>query len=555
MLHADTVFLGGRLITLDAATPNASALAIRGERIEFVGDDAGARALVGPRTLVHDLRGKTLMPGLIDAHAHLDREGLKFRLPSLAGLDSIAALVDRLAQLAAQRAPSDWLVTMPLGDPPFYLWSADSYAEKRVPNRHDLDRASGTQPIFIRPPWGFWPSRGPTPAIANSAALARAGIDRTTQSPSPKLEIERDSRGEPTGVLWEHERMPLAELTLFRAIPSFTLADRYDALLDSMRRYNACGTTSVVEAHGVAPQTMQAWQMARDRGTQSVRGHLLFSPGWGAASADDVTGLIRSWLGWLRGRGLGDSWLAASGLYTEIDAGEERLLRASCAPQTGWAGFLYDSAIPEDAVRALLIECARNGIRVAGVYRSLLPLYREAARIAPIGDARWILGHQFIIDAEAIAAIRDLGLALTMHTNAHIWKRGQEMLRTAGADHIDDIVPVRRLLDAGIRVSLGTDNVPISMWGPVSHVVARRDRYGAIIAPDQAVSVEEALTCATANGAWTAFEEDTKGRLAVGMLADLLVLDEDPRAVAPQALAEIVPRTTVVGGRIVYQRQ
>lgn len=206
----------------------------------------------------------------------------------------------------------------------------------------------------------------------------------------------------------------------------------------------------------------------------------------------------------------------------------------------------------------LVIEAARAGIRVAGVYQSLLAHYLAADKVSPIAGQRWVLGHQYLLDGEQIAQIRDLDLALTLHTNAHIWKRGSELLRTAGPERVDDLVPLRRLLDAGIKVSMGTDNVPITMFGPLAHVVARRDRSGAAIAPSQAVSMHEALECATANGAWAAFAEDRKGRLRQGMLADMVVLDRNPfdlsvDEVAGQ-LAATEARLTIVGGRVVYER-
>ena len=550
---ADMILLGAGVVTLDPDRPRAGAIAVRGDRILAVGSEAETLPLAGAATTVRRLDGRTILLGLIDGHAHLDREGLKGRLPSLAGVGSIESLVERLRSLARERPPGTWIVTMPFGAPPFYAWSAEQLLERRWPDRHDLDRASTDHPIFIRPPWGFWPGTGPNPCFANSAALALAGIGRATRSPSEMLVIDRDAAGEPTGVFWEQARMPLAEFTLFATAPNFTDADRCEGLLESMRLYNRAGTTSVVEAHGVAPAVVRAWQTARDAGRQTVRAHLMLSPGWGRAGPEEVRALAQSWLGWLRGRGLGDEWLAMSGLYTEIEPGEERLLRARCAPQTGWAGFLYDAALPREAVRALVIEAARSGIRVSGVYQNLLELYREADRVAPIGGQRWLLGHQMRLDRSQIDLARDLGIGLTTHTNAHIWKQGGELVRAAGPQ-AGDIVPVRSLLEAGVRVALGTDNVPISLFGPISHLVGRTDRNGLPVAPAQAVSVEEALACCCVNGAWLSFEENRKGRLRAGFLADLVVLDRDPLACTAAEIAGLVPAATMVGGRWVWER-
>ena len=552
-MQADTVFLNAVIHTQDPGCPRAQAIAMSGERIVATGSDAQIRALAGAHTQIRDCGGATIIPGLIDSHAHLDREGLKARLPSLAGCDSITALVDRLAALAAARPAGQWLVTMPLGDPPFYLWTPEAYAEGRLPNRHDLDRASTTHPILIRPPWGYWPAKGPTPCIANSLALARAGIDRHTVSPSPRLEIERDAQGDPTGVFLEHERMPLSEFTLFALAPAFGAADRHAALVDSMQAYNRFGTTSVIEGHGVSPATLRAWQTARDAGQLSVRAHLMLSPAWGRATADDVRTLIHDWAGWLRGRGLGDHWLAMSGLYTEIDESNERLLRAAAAPQTGWAGFCYDASLPRDAVIALLAECARNGIRVSAIYPEFIDLFAQANRVADISAHRWVLCHQIMLSDSQIAQLRDLGIGLSLHPNAHVWKRGSELVRAAG-DRLPELLPVRKLLDAGVRTAIGTDNVPISMFGPMSYLVGRTDRTGKPVNPEQAITPEEALRCATVEGAWLSFDEANKGRLAPGMLADLVVLDRDPLTLAASAIASLDARITVCGGRVVHER-
>ncbi len=552
---ADTILSGGNIITMDPARPRATAMAIRDDLIVAIGSDKEVERTANAQTVHRSLAGKTVIPGLVDGHAHMDREGLKKRLPTLAGVRSIKALKERLRAIAATRPTGTWIVTMPLGDPPFYWTKPEMFEEGRWPTRHDLDEAVSAHPLFILPPWGYWPGRVPLHAFANGEALHSVGIDRTTKSPSALLEIVHDASGEPTGMFLEHGRMPLAEFTLFRDAPTFTSQDRLEALRESMRDYNRVGTTSIFEGHGVAPEVFEAYRAAYDGGMMSVRAHLVLSPSWGKASADDVKALAGSWLGWLRGRGLGDKWLAASGVYTEIGDDTERLLRAACAPNTGWAGFLYDATIPHDAVRALAIEAARNGIRVCGVWQNLLEVFREADRVAPIAGQRWILGHQHILDSEKIALIRDLGIGLTVHPNSHIYKRGSEILQLAGSGRENDVLPIRSLLAAGIPVALSTDNVPISLFGAIGHSVARIDRLGRPIAPEQAISVEQALHCATVQGAWLSFEENIKGSLAPGRLADLVILDDDPTSIAPTSITNIAPLATMVGGRFVFERE
>lgn len=550
---ADRILRNARILTLDASSTLACALAIRGERIAAVGSDAQIAACIGPGTVVEDMDGGTVMPGIIDGHAHMDREGLKGLLPSLAGITDIESLVERLRKICARVPPGQWVVTMPLGDPPRYQSSAAMFREARLPNRHDLDRASSSHPILIRSAWGYWSRQVPLICIANSRALDLAGVGRTTASPSDKVQIERDSSGDPTGVIYESDAMPIAEFTLFRSAPNFTLDDRVRTLGDGMRAYNAFGTTSVFEGHGAAPEVQRAYQRLREGAGQSTRAHLVFSPGWSRLSRQEVKEMVASWGQWLAGRGLGDEWLRVAGIYTEIDDSPEARLRARCAPQTGWAGFCYDSGLPRAAAKDLMLEAARQGIRVCGIWENLFELYCETHRRVPIDGQRWVLGHQTFLDAQKIAQARDMGLVLTTHTQ--IYKRGAEFLAHAGSGRENTIYPFRSLLDAGIPVSLGTDNVPPSVFYSVWEVTERLDaKTGEVLVPAQKITREEALRCATVNGAYLCFDENDKGSIECGKLADLAVFDEDPLSIAPERLRDLSAAMTIVGGRVVYRR-
>ena len=277
-IAADVVLLNGRIVTLDSSKPRATALATGGDRIVAVGRDGDIRRLRDRRTRVIDLAGATVVPGLVDAHAHLDREGLKYLYPSLARCRSIADIQAVVRRLAASRPRGGWIVTMPVGAPPFYMDAPGCLVERRWPTRNDLDAAAPDHPVYVRGIWGYW-NKPPVVSIANSAALARAGVSRETVPPKG-VEILKDATGEPTGVFVEHNLIQVLEFTLFRAAPRFTPADRLAALAESQRRYLARGVTAIYEGHGVAPEVLAVYRQAHERGTLRLRASLSLSPTW-----------------------------------------------------------------------------------------------------------------------------------------------------------------------------------------------------------------------------------------------------------------------------------
>jgi predicted amidohydrolase YtcJ len=165
---ADLVLKNGKIITVDKGFTIAQAIAIAGERIMAVGPDAEMVAHTAPTTRVVDLKGRAVIPGLVDGHAHMDREGLKTVYPPLGRVRSIRDIQDRIAELARNKRAGDWIVTMPIGDPPYYWDVPDILAEKRWPTRQELDAAAPHNPVFIRSIWGSGGTRrrsspAPTP--------------------------------------------------------------------------------------------------------------------------------------------------------------------------------------------------------------------------------------------------------------------------------------------------------------------------------------------------------------------------------------------------------
>lgn len=549
-IAADWIFENSRILTLDLRRPAATALAVAGGRVAAVGGRADLRRWRDRRTRVVDLRGATVVPGLVDTHAHLDREGLKYLLPSLERCRSVADVQAVVRRLAARRPRGEWIVTMPLGAPPFYLDPTAALAERRWPTRADLDAAAPHHPVYIRGIWGYW-NRPPVYSVANSAALARAGITRDT-TPPRGIEILKDAAGEPTGVLVEHNLIQVMEFTLMRAAPRFTHADRLRALLDSQRRYAERGVTAIYEGHGVAPEVLAVYREAHARGQLRLRCELAVSPTWAAAEAETA---IRDLGGWAGGRGLGDERLRVAGLCLHHGGDREvaRVLHAG-QPYTAWAGFVESANDPAEYARQVELA-ARAGVRVNTLVTRCLPEVLDAweavAARTPIAPLRWVLVHLHAASEKELARIRRLGAVATTNPISYLWRSGAAEAEKLGS--ADTMLPHRSLARHRIPFGLATDNKPANPWLAFMAVVDRRDMTtGAVLGLGQRLTRAQALRALTVGGAWIGFAERDRGSLVPGRFADLAVLDEDPLRIPIGEVGELRARLTMVGGEVVH---
>ena len=294
-MRADLLLYNGNIVTLDDGSRISEAVAIRGTGILAVGDNASLKKQVPPETRRIDLEGRTVLPGFFDAHPHMDREGLKaLGGESLAGADSVAAIVERVAEAALNARPGEWIVFMPMGAPPFdYVNDAEMLEEGRFPDRHDLDRVAPANPVYIRGVWGWW-TRPPFPAVANSEAMRQCGITAASVDPY-NIKIVRDSSGNPTGVFLETNRTSLLEFTLFRNVPRFTYEDRLESVRIGSEIYSALGTTSAYETHGLTPALLRAYREIDERGELKVRMSAPLSLPSSALSRRDLSELLRQW--------------------------------------------------------------------------------------------------------------------------------------------------------------------------------------------------------------------------------------------------------------------
>lgn len=550
-IAADWILANGEILTGHPRVPRAQAVAVAGERIVALGSTVELRRRRGRETRWVDLDGATVIPGLIDAHAHMDREGLKFLYPSLESCRSISDIKSLVRKLASRRSAGEWIVTMPVGAPPFYLNVPDCLEEKRMPERKDLDAAAPDHPVYIRGIWGFW-NKPPIFYAANSLALRLAGITRDAVAPTG-VEIVKDVAGEPTGVFIEHNVTPILEFTLLKSAPRFRPPDRLRALKDAQKRYHARGVTSIYEGHGVAPELLAAFRELHASGGLSMRSHLALSPTW--RSQQEAERNIPDLAAWAGGDGIGDAWLRVAGIYLGYggDAEISRIL-IDGLPYTGWAGFA-EQAHDAEAYRALARLARSHGLGVSTIVgatlEELLETWQEIDKDAPLRGQRWVLVHLARVTPRQMERINRLGAVATTNPLSHIYSPRSHRMRDIGDG--EEWLPHRELLRQRVPFGIGTDNKIADPFVALWSVVAREDFSGSVIGARQRLTVKQALRQLTAGGAAVIGRERELGSLSPGKLADLVVLSDNPLSIPVADIPKIRVRLTMAGGQPVHR--
>jgi predicted amidohydrolase YtcJ len=550
--HADYI-LCGRVVTLDGKSSIAEALAVAGGKILAVGDRDSVLKRRQAGTVVHDFGDAAIIPGFNDTHAHMDAPGMQTIWPSLSGARSVSDVLQRIRELAARTPAGEWIVTMPVGEPPLYFDGPSQLAEKRMPTRHELDSAAPDHPVYIASPSGYW-GEPPSYSALNSLGLKLNGIDRRSKPTAGGVEILRDASGEPNGVLVEHNVSNLAEMDLLPAIPRFGYGDRLGSVRRSMKLYHAQGTTSIYEGHGSAPDVLASYRELHEYGELSMRVSMVVSPTW--RSVDEAARAMRDWLPLARGRGVGDAMLRLSGVFLNYGGNAVVPSLAQKHPgDSGWFGMMPQFNTPAD-FEALCLLAAQAELRVHTVIsdrlHEMLPVMERIAQSYPIGQRRWVFEHISKSTPEDLRRLHKLGVGVTLIPAHYLWKTGHKFFGLSEAEQ-DYLSPARQLAELGVPVSAGTDAFPcnplFSMWV----MTTRQERTtGRIMGPGGRSSNETALRLLTEGGAWLSFDEDVKGRLAPGYFADIAVLDRDPLTAQGDGLLDIRCLATMVNGKWVH---
>lgn len=539
--QADTVVVNGKVITADTAFSIAEAVAIRDGRFLAVGTNAEIRSFAGSRTQVIDAGGRTVVPGLIDTHAHVEAAGLFKYTVLFDGASTVAEALARVKDMAARTAPGEWI----RGG----MWHPVSQLkEKRFLNRWELDEVAPDHPVAL--PIGHF-------TLTNSLALKLAGIDRNTPNPDGG-EIHRDkATGEVTGVLEE-----AAEDLVKKLLPPWSQETRISQIVDAMAHFNSFGITSAISAR-VNPTDMRAHQIIVREGKATLRISAMFAPTGGL----NPTLSVEEWTSFLSKMGaasdFGDDWLSYSGLKMQVDGGmtlRTADMRESYPDEPGYHGTVV---VAQDRLNELVAIANRYGWRVGthavgdGAIDKVLDAYEYADRERSIRDRRFIVIHGSLMQPDQMQRAKAMGVRVDTQS-VFLWDKASTIARYLGEGTAARAIPVRWMIDhMGLdAVAQGTD-FPINTLNPFINMyimVTRKDINGTVYGADQAISREEALRLYTSSAAHYAFAEHKSGSIEPGKLADLAILSGDPLTIAEDALKNIVALRTIVAGRTVFER-
>lgn len=531
----NVILVGGRITTLDRSRPEAEAIAVTGDRISAVGETASLLRQRGPRTQVVELLGRRVIPGLIDSHTHVIRGGLTYNLELR--WEGVRSLGDAMAMLRRQVAitpPPQWVRVV--GG-----FTEHQFAEKRLPTLEELNAVAPETPVFILHLYDR--------ALLNRAALRAVGYTKNTPNP-PGGEIERDRRGEPTGLLLARPNANLLYATLARG-PKMPPEFQLNSTRHFMRELNRLGVTSVIDAGGGFqnyPDDYAIVERLHADGELTLRiAYNLFTQKPGAERED-----FERW-GKLIQPGQG------SDTYRMNGAGEMLVFSAADFEDFREPRPELPPAMEGDLERVVrLLVAQRWPWRLHATYDEsitrALDVFEKIHREQPLTGLHWFIDHAETISERNIDRIAALGGGIAIQHRMAF--QGEYFLSRYGHQAAERSPPIAQMLAAGLPVGAGTDATRVASYNPwvsLSWLVTGKTVGGSVLYPPaQRIDREQTLRLWTESNAWFSSEGGKKGALRVGQLADLAVLSDDYFRVPEEGIADISSVLTMLGGRIVH---
>jgi len=543
---ADMVLRNGKIVTVDAARPEVRAVAVRGDKIEALGTNEEIQRYVGPSTQVIDLEGHLAMPGFIESHGHFTGVGqakMNLELMGVRNWDEVIAMV---AQAVQNAAPGDWIVGRG--------WHQEKWDKAPTPSVegfpvHDsLSKVSPDNPVLLTHASGH-------ATFANAKAMQLAGVTRSTPNP-PGGEILRDARGNPIGVFRETAsglvRRALAEARAKRTPEEVAAENRKEVEL-AIQECLSKGITTFHDA-GAGFDTIDLYKSFADEGKLGLRLYVMIREG-----NEQLTQKLASY----KMIGYGHNHLTVRSIKRQIDG--------ALGPRGAWLLEPYADLPSSTGLNTSSVEDIGETARLAiendfqlcvhaigdRANRETLDIYEAAFKARPDKkDLRWRIEHAQHLSRTDIPRFAALGVIPAMQ-GIHCTSDAPYVLARLGAQRAEEGAYVwQKLMKTGAVICNGTD-APVEDVSPIASyyaTVSRKLKDGTVFYPDQKMSREEALKSYTLNGAYAAFEENIKGSLAPGKLADITVLSQDITTIPEDEIPAVQVAYTIVGGKVAYKR-
>ena len=520
--EVDTILHNGKIATIDAGLSIQSAIAIKDDKIVAVGGEQLLTEFVAPTTI--NLDGRFVMPGFIDSHTHL--RGQPQRYIDLTETTSIEEIKGLVRNKVDEIGTGEWVTG--------YGWSEDFMAEQRRPLRGDLDEAAPQNPVILTRAGGH-------SAVVNSVALRRAEVDENTEQPEGGV-IEVGDDGRLNGVIRERQEI------VGHLVPESTHEEVRGSLVGVLKDQLSHGITSFTHATG-SIEAWPEWQtIYRANRDELPRGSIQVF--WEGPEAMTAFGLKS---------GDGDEYLRVGPIKIFVDGGFTGPAAYTKEPykgETEYRGKLsIDPAELTATIRELNAAGWQAGIHAIGdaAIELVVDELTMALDVLPRVDHRHYLNHFTVMPSnETMQKMAEYGIGITQQPNFTYTLEGRYVDYLDG-DRVEHNNPLRTPMHLGIHLAISSDILPIGPMVGLYAAVTRKGMSGRIFAEDEAISMMEALQAYTLFGAYLSFEEDTKGSIEPGKLADFIVLDQDLLTVDPEKIMNTKVLQTWLGGRLVYE--
>jgi len=529
---ADAVLVNGNIIIMDAQRSKAKALAIKDGLIRLVGDDRAVRAVAGDSTQIIDLRGRTVTPGLIDAHCHLSACGLlgtTYVDISWPAINTIAQMQAKVAERVATTPPGEWV-----------LGAGWVTFDGRYPNKHDVDPVSPKHPVMLINQGGHF-------AVVNSLALEMAGVNASTPDPGNGRFL-REANGEPDGTVMNHPAMDY-----FRKLWPQDLLDLQAmeaSILSPQAKFASMGVTSFQDVYTRDMDRMQAYFDIAKRHEMTIRGQVMNVLEY----FQELDGRIAA----IEAMRYEDDFMHFAGGKCQVDGAGEASYTNEPHNGIAWNISIWKPKDLNEVVRAFHdagYQMALHAVGDAAVDMALDAI-ENAMNKNPRPDPRHRIEHSILNTDNALQRTKDLGVVISTQPQM-IRAFGDGAERIWGSERMQTMIPTRTWLNMGVPLCLGSDAPSMPWWDPQTTLAAsilRITLANKPVSPEQALTIEEAMYAHTMGGAYADFAESKKGSLEPGKVADLVVWNDDPYTVKTADLLNLKSELTVVGGKVVYQK-